>query len=213
MYELLKAEFRDDKFKAPLKSMRREGFVPGCIYGKDFEAVSFKVPFSSAKKFFAHSGQVFEVEVAGHGKHLVSIDNLQWDHFGDKLMHVAFHKITAGHETTLKLPIVIHGEAAGIKAGGIIQQIMNEVECKGLPKDFPEYIEVMVDELDVHGHISLGDIKAPKGLTFVSDMEANIVSCHPPKVEIVPEVEAVTEVISDAAPVVEAAAEEDDQAA
>ena len=212
MYELLKAEFRDDKFKAPLKAMRKEGYVPGCIYGKDFDGVNFKVPFSAAKKFFAHSGQVFEVEVTGHGKHLVSIDNLQWDHFGDKLMHVAFHKIAAGHETTLKLPIVIHGEAAGIKAGGIVQQVLNEVECKGLPKDFPEYIEVMVDELDVHGHISLGDIKAPKGLTFVSSLEANIVSCHPPKVEIVPEVEEVTEVVAEEAAVEAPAAEEKEAA-
>ena len=212
MYELLKADWREDKAKAPLNAMRKEGFVPGCIFGKDFESVSFKFPFSSAKKFFAHSGKVFEVEVAGHGKHLVSIDNLQWDSFGDKLIHVAFHKITAGQETTLKLPIVIHGEAVGSKAGGIVQQIMSEVECKGLPKDFPEYIEVMVSELDVHGHISLGDIKAPKGITFVHAMEDNIVSCHPPKVEVVPEVEAEVEVVAEEA-AVEAPAAEEKQAA
>jgi large subunit ribosomal protein L25 len=208
VYELLKTQHR----QGPVKSLRKEGYVPGVVYGKGMESVNFQVNSLSMKKFLSHSGKVFEVEVAGSGKHLVSLDNIQWDHMGDKMMHVAFHKIAANEKTTVTLPIHFEGTAVGTKSGGIVQHVMNEVEVKGLPKDMPEYITVDVSEIDIHGHLCLKDIPAPKGLEWAHDVEANVVSCHPPKVEVVEEPEAeVSEVASEEVEV--EASTEDKQAA
>jgi large subunit ribosomal protein L25 len=183
VYELLKTQHRAE----PVKSIRKEGYVPGVVYGKGMESVTFKVDSHSITKFLHHSGKVFEVEVAGQGKHLVSLDNVQWDNMGDKMMHIAFHKISANEKTTVTLPIHFEGTAVGSKSGGIVQHVMNEVEVKGLPKDMPEFISVDVAGLDIHGHLSLKDIPAPKGLEWAHDVEANVVSCHPPKAEVVEE--------------------------
>lgn len=190
MYELLKTQHR----QGPVKSLRKEGNVPGVVYGKGMESVNFQVNSLSMKKFLSHSGKVFEVEVAGSGKHLVSLDNVQWDNMGDKMVHVSFHKISANEKTTVTLPIHFEGTAVGTKSGGLVQHVMNEVEVKGLPKDMPEFITVDVAGLDIHGHLSLKDIAAPKGLEWAHDEEASVVSCHPAKVEaVVEEAAEVTE--------------------
>ncbi len=209
VYELLKAEFREDKKIAPLNQMRRDGFVPGVIYGKQMESVLFKVPVHTIKTFLHHSGKVFQVEVPGHGKHLVNLDSVQMNHLGNEMFHISFHKIIENEKTTVTLPIVIHGEARGVKDGGIVNQVLNEVEVHGYPKDMPEFIEVIVDELDVHGHFSLKDIKAPKGLEWAHDLDANIVSCHPPKIHVVAEPEVEEAPVAESA---EIAVEEEKQA-
>ncbi|OUR96852.1 hypothetical protein A9Q84_10975 [Halobacteriovorax marinus] len=189
MYELLKTQFREE----PVKALRKEGYVPGVVYGKGMESVNFKVQSNSVDKFLSHSGKVFEIDVAGKGKHLVSLDNVQWDSMGDHMLHISFHKISANEKTTVTLPIHFEGTCAGSKAGGIVQHVLNEVEVKGMPGDMPEFITVDISELDIHGHFALKDIQAPKGLEWAHDVEANVVSCHPPKVEV--EVEEVAEVV------------------
>ncbi|WP_164848371.1 50S ribosomal protein L25 [Halobacteriovorax sp. HLS] len=204
MYELLKTQYREE----PVNTLRKEGYVPGVVYGKGMESVSFKVNSLAITKFLHHSGKVFEVEIQGRGKHLVSLDNIQFDNMGDKMMHVAFHKISANEKTTVTLPIHFEGTAVGTKSGGIIQHVLNEVEVKGLPGDMPEYIVVDVASLDIHGHFCLKDIPAPKGLEWAHDIEANVVSCHPPKVEVVAE-----EVVETEAVVAEEVTTEDKQAA
>jgi len=205
MYELLKTQFREE----PVKALRKEGYVPGVVYGKGMESVNFKVQSNSVDKFLNHSGKVFEIEVAGKGKHLVSLDNVQWDNMGDHMLHISFHKIAANEKTTVSLPIHFEGTAAGTKDGGVVQHILNEVEVRGMPGDMPEFISVDVSGLDVHGHFALKDIQPPKGLEWAHDVDANVVSCHPPKVVVVEEVEA--EVVEVAAE--EVAEEADDKAA
>ncbi len=199
VYELLKAEWREE----PVKSLRKEGYVPGVVYGKGMDSVNFKVPSISIAKFLHHSGKVFEVEVAGRGKHLVSLDNVQWDHMGDKMLHVSFHKISANEKTTVTLPVHFEGEAAGKKEGGIVQHVLHEVEVTGLPGDMPEFITVDISGLAIHDNFALKDIPCPKGLEWAHDVDSNVVSCHPPKVEVVVEeetdvtAEVVAEVESD----------------
>ncbi|MDD0852069.1 50S ribosomal protein L25 [Halobacteriovorax sp. GB3] len=197
MYELLKTEWRDDKVKAPLTRMRRDGWVPGVLFGKGFESTSFMVRKNDLTKFLHHSGKVFEVEVKGYGKHLVSLDNVQWDHMGDFIKHISFHKISANEKTIVKLPIHFVGEAVGIKEGGVVQQVMQEVEVKGLPKDMPEFLEFDISSLGFHSHFTLHDVTLPKGLEFHHDMEDTLVSCHPPKkvVETVEETVAQPELV------------------
>ncbi|EQC48890.1 ribosomal protein L25, Ctc-form [Bacteriovorax sp. BSW11_IV] len=184
MYELLKTEFRDHKFKAPLRKMRTEGWVPGVLYGKGFASVNFMVKSMDFRKFNEHSGKVFEVEVKGYGKHLVTLDSIQYDHMGDFIQHIAFHKIAENEKTVVSLPIHLVGEAAGIKAGGMVQHVLHEAEVKGFPKDFVEFIEFDVSNLELHGHFCLKDIPLPKGLEWHEDINSNVVSCHPPRVVV-----------------------------
>lgn len=190
MYELLTTDGRETGKNWKPATLRKEGWVPGVIYGKGTEPVHFKVPAMKLRKFLGHSGKVFEVEVSGYGKHLVNVQDIQWDHMGDSMVHVAFHKLQAGQKTKVTVPIHWVGEAAGHKAGGVVHHAYNEIELYGLPKDFPEYYEVNVEELEMNGNIHLGDLTPPRGCEFTTEDNPVIVSCHPPK-----KVEETTEAV------------------
>lgn len=181
MYELLTTDGRETGRNWKPSALRKEGWVPGVIYGKGTEPVHFKVPAMKLKKFLHHSGKVFEVEVTGYGKHLVNVQDIQWDHFGDTMIHVALHKLQANKKTRVSVPIHWVGEAPGHKAGGVVNHAYNEIELYGLPKDIPEYYEVYVDTLEMNGNFHLDELTPPAGCTFTDKDNPVIVSCHPPK--------------------------------
>ena len=209
MYELLEAEFRTK----PVKSIRKDGYIPGVIFGKGMESLSFQVPWTKFKSFYKHSGKVFQIEVSGKGKYLVNVDDVQWDHMHDKMMHLSFHKLEENQKTVVKVPIHLVGTPVGTKEGGVVNQVLDEVELRGLPKDFPEFVEWDITDLEFDGHWTLSHFSLPKGLEFAHEGEGemNVVSCHPAKVykepEVeTPEVEAAAE--GEEAPVAEAPVEE-----
>jgi large subunit ribosomal protein L25 len=198
MYELLTTDGRETGRNWKPSALRKEGWVPGVIYGKGTEPVHFKVPAMKLKKFLHHSGKVFEVEVTGYGKHLVNVQDIQWDHFGDTMIHVAFHKLQANQKTKVTVPIHWVGEAPGHKAGGVVNHAYNEIELYGLPKDIPEYYEVNVDTLEMNANFHLDELTPPAGCTFTDKDNPVIVSCHPPKKVEETKEEVTPEVIGEA---------------
>lgn len=185
MYQLLKTESRGSRNQVPPHKLRKEGWVPGVIYGKGMDSVTFQIPLKEWKSFYnrAHS-KVFEVEVKGEGRHLVSLENIQKDHLGSKVLHLEFHHLDQKQATIITLPIRLVGEAVGTKAGGVVSVDHHEIDVKGLPSDFVEFIEVDVSGLEVHESIHLSDIKAPKGLSFVESPDTVIAHCAIPKMKV-----------------------------
>lgn len=188
MYEKLITENRSVEKSASVKALRKSGFVPGVIYGKETESLPIKVPANKLHKFLEGSGRVFEVEVAGGGTHLVNLDNIQWDHLGNHALHVAFHKLKAGQKTRVTLPIHWIGESKGHRLeGGVIHQAYNEIEIEGLPKDIPDSIEVDITELGINEAIHLSDLTPPKNCKWMEDESIVLVSCQPPRAEKIEE--------------------------
>jgi large subunit ribosomal protein L25 len=209
MYQCLKVESRTDSFENKPSSLRREGWIPGVIFGKEIDSVTLKVKENELKKFLNDSGAVFQIEVAGT-KHLCNLDDLQRDALGAQTMHVSFHKLKAGQKTTVNVPIHYIGEAPGIKAGGILNLLVDNLDLEGLPKDIPEFVEVDLSGVEVDGQIHLGDVKTPKGCDWTIAPETNLLSCHLPKVvveEPVDEVAAAAAASGEAPAAVEAAKE------
>jgi large subunit ribosomal protein L25 len=182
MYEILKAGQRETGKHIKAKQIRKEGWIPGVIFGKDLAPVHFKVPALTIEKFLVHSGKVFEVEVESCGKHLVNVQELQWDHLGNELVHVAFHKLQAGHKTKITVPIQWVGDAKGHKEGGVVHHAYNEVEFEGLPKDMPEYYEIDVSTLEMNGSFHFSNLTPPTGCVFTNTADHVLVSVHLPKV-------------------------------
>lgn len=182
MYEVLKTSARETGHQVKPKQLRKEGWVPGVIFGKGTEPVHFKVPTITLTKFLHHSGKVFEVEVESAGKHLVNIQEIQWNHLGTELVHVAFHKLQAGQKTKITVPIHWVGDAKGHREGGVVHYTYNEVELEGLPKDMPEYYEIDITELEMDASLHFSDLTPPAGCTFTNTDDHVLVSIHHAKV-------------------------------
>lgn len=202
--DILKVEKRD--VGASTAQMRKEGYIPGVIFGKDFDGANFKVPKVDLAKFLHNSGKVFEVEFAGK-KHLVTLSHVQRGHLGTDFVHCSFHKVSAKDKVSLSLPIHFIGEAAGIKHGGLVNINFHEVEVEGLPKDMPEFLEFDLSGLELDENWTLEHFTLPKGLTWVHDVTDTVVTCSMPRVEVEPEVEE-TEMVVETHADAEAAAEE-----
>lgn len=200
MYDLLKLETRDVGREKPAHALRKEGHVPGVIFGKGMESLPFQVPMKDFTKFMNHShSKVFEVQV-GSGKHLVSLENIQRDHLGSRYMHIELQKLQKGQATTVTLPIKMVGESpAAQRDEGIVSLYVHEMDVKGLPKDFVDHIEIDISGLEVNESIHLSDITPPKGLSWVEDGELVLAHCAPPKMEPVEEPEESEEVEAHAA--------------
>lgn len=197
MYEMLKLEARAHRDQKSPRKIRNEGYVPGVIFGKGMDSVTFQVPLKDFTKFMHNShSKVFEVEVAGYGKHLVSLENIQWDHMGSKYLHIELHKLSQHEKTVVTLPVRMVGTAPGVKAGGIVNLHIHEMDVKGLPKDFVECIEVDVSSLDINHSIHLSDLTPPKGLSWVEDGELVMVHCAAPRLEVVEEAADDTAVVA-----------------
>lgn len=194
MYDLLKVEARNKGLEKPAHILRKEGHVPGVIFGKGMDSLPFQVPMKDFTKFMNHShSKVFEVEV-GSGKHLVSLENIQRDHLGSRYMHIELQKLQKGQATTVTLPIKMVGESpAAERDEGIVSLYVHEMDVKGLPKDFVDHIEIDISALEVNDSIHLSDIKPPKGLSWVEDGELVLAHCAPPKMEPIEEPEEEVE--------------------
>ena len=181
MYDLLPVQLRNQGDTKP-SQLRRQGVIPGILFAKGMDSIPVKFSQSDFNKILSHGVKVFELEVTGEEKVLVSLENLQRDPVNYSILHVSLHRLEKNKDTHVLVPIKLAGTAAGLKEGGVIRQLLDEVIVLGLPRQIPEVLTVDVELLKVGDHISVSDIKLDSKLSFdESDLEKAVVNCAIPK--------------------------------
>ncbi|MGJ8655532.1 MAG: 50S ribosomal protein L25 [Akkermansiaceae bacterium] len=171
MATTIEATLRQRTGSGALNAMRREGFIPSVIYGAT-ENKNIKV---HQKTFRDHlntkpSSQVLiDLDVEGHGAQQVFIQDIQFDAITGAILHADFLAVKEDTVLTAKLPIKLFGEPAGVKAGGLLEQLVHATKIKSLPKDLPLQIEANVESLKVADNLTIGDISFPEGVTPILD--------------------------------------------
>ncbi len=192
MYRL-QAKIRPDKKTISPKKIRQNGHIPATMFGKGMTSILLQLPLKEFSKFLEKPHHIFELEIEGQKDcHLVGLDHIQKNHLGDKILHVAFHKVAKGEKTTLDLPLVLKGEEERKKLGGNVQQLLHEITATGAPEHLPDFIEVDISKLAVNHSLHLKDIACPAGVEFkFHDPETTVAVCHYAKVQ-----EKVTEEVA-----------------
>ena len=169
----LNAELRSDSGKGASRRLRRQGLVPAIVYGGDREPAQISI----AHNEFIHElenetiyTQVIELRVADR-KQDVILRDLQRHPYKNKVMHADFFRID--QNTPIKVVVPIHvvnaEDCVGVKMdGGMMTQVMTEVEIISLPKDLPEYLEVDALELHLGEMLHMTDIPMPEGVEIVA---------------------------------------------
>ncbi|RKZ16679.1 50S ribosomal protein L25 [bacterium] len=200
MYKI-KAEIREEKGKTKVKKLRKEGWIPGVVYGHGEKTMNIKVREEELKKL-VHSipseSTVIELHV-GKKKFNTLFQEITRDIFTDRFLHVDFHILHKGEKVWVKVPIELTGECKGVKEGGIIDFIVREVEVECLPKDIPEKIVVDITNLGIGDSLHVGDIDTGGKFTIDMDPHTPIVSIiMPKKMEAAVAAEEVEEVVEEA---------------
>ncbi|SPX85393.1 General stress protein CTC [Moraxella ovis] len=192
------ARSAEEQGKGASRRLRKENLVPAIIYGGEGEAVSICVKTNELVKAISEDAffsSIIGIELDGT-KQEVIIKALQRHPSKGFPLHADFQRIVRGQEMNVSVPVRVINEekSAGKKTGGVLTQLVNDIQVTCLPRNLPEFIEIDVAKLEVGDNIRLGDVALPQGLSLVlqddSELENAIVSMQAPTVE---EVEESTE--------------------
>ena len=170
-YEL-QAELREGGGKAAARRLRREGMIPAVLYGAGKDAVSLKLNANAVGKQLANEAfysHILEIKVDGEGTQAV-LKALQRDPATDLVVHMDLLRVSSSQEITMHVPLHFVGEdtCPGIKAGGVANHLLVDLEISCLPKNLPEYIEVDMLHMDIGDSIHLSELKMPEGVTLLA---------------------------------------------
>lgn len=188
----INCEKRESTGKNAARRIRREGKLPAVLYGAGTESIALSV---DKKDIFgilkSESGEntLFKLSLDGTFRD-VMIKDLQQDVVSDKVLHVDFIQVALDKAIRVTVPVVLIGEAVGVKAeGGFVDFITREVDISCLPKDIPESIEVDISDLHLNQSIKVENAPRVGGATYETDPQIVIAMVHAPGVEEAPAVE------------------------
>lgn len=174
--EKLKVEKRTLSGKHVIK-LRREGILPGNVYGKDFKSTAVQLPLKSFIEVFkkVHETGLIDLEL-GDQELPVLIHNVQFNPRTQEALHTDFYKVNLKEKITAKVPIAAVGEPIAVAdKKGLLLHLLAELEIEALPTDLPEKIEVNVENLkEIDEHILASDIKLPGGVTMITDGDQTV---------------------------------------
>lgn len=196
---LLEAESRTDMGKGASRRLRRlENKVPAVIYGGDKKPKSIHFLHNKVVKALETESiysSVFDISVDGKTEHVI-LKALQRHPYKPIVMHMDLQRVSAKDILVKLVPIHFTNEqqSVGVKAGGLINHTMTQVEIRCQAKDLPEFIEVDMTKVGMNDVVHLSNLKLPKGVHLTIDVtdgshDAPVVSIHAPKVGAVEEEE------------------------
>jgi len=203
--ELVEAKPRspDSRGKNEARRLRRAGHIPAVIYGARKPSLPVIVDPKQIQRILrSESGHntIFDLEVDGERSKVMIVD-WQYEPLRGKLLHIDMKRIAMDERIQVSVPIVLTGEAAGVKQqGGILEQVLREVELECLPADIPSSISVDVSELVFGKVLRVADLPHAGKLKFLSHEDQTVAHIVAVKEEAVPAPEAVAVEGVEAAP-------------
>ena len=202
MEATLEATTRDTIGKNEARRTRRQGLVPGVLYGGDRgRATPIAVDLRALLKILhSESGQntLISLKVAGAGDTRVLVKDFQLDPVTHEVLHADFYRVAMDKVLQVTIPVTVKGEPKGVKQqGGVLEFIRREIEIECLPADIPEHIEIDISELMLHQGIRVRDLPIDPKLKPVTEADAMLLHVIMPRAE---EVAAPAEAAATAAP-------------
>jgi large subunit ribosomal protein L25 len=184
--------------KGAARSLRREGKVPGVIYGHDRQAESVTVETTALKKMLvgiSAATTIVDVTVDGRPPVKALIREIQRDSLRPAdILHLDLYEVRSDEEITLQVPIRLIGIPDGVRNfGGVLDHVLRELEIEVLPSDIPEHVDLDVTSLAIGHSLFVRDLQVPKA-KVLNDPDTPICTVVAPRAEEAPAVVAAEEV-------------------
>jgi len=183
---------RTGKFnKGFARRVRMQGLIPAVVYGAGQPSVAVTVdPKVITKILYSDSGHntLFDLTIEGGDSGKGMIVDWQNEPIKGHLLHIDIKRIAMDKAMRVSVPVHLTGTSIGVKThGGILGQVLHEVEIECLPADIPGHIDVDVSNLDIHGAIHISDLPHSDKLKFLGDEDALVAHVTVMKEEVVAE--------------------------
>jgi large subunit ribosomal protein L25 len=180
----LAAELRSETGKGVARKLRAAGRVPAVIYGHNRESQGLSVNARELAKLLEHiSAASTVVELGlGSGTARTLIREIQRHPVKRNIVHVDFQELVAGEKVHVALPLVFVGVAAGVREqGGLLEEVMREVQVSVDPASIPNHIDVDVSGLMIGHPIHVRDLTLPAGVSVLDDPDLTVVAVAAPR--------------------------------
>jgi large subunit ribosomal protein L25 len=194
----LEVKAREDCGSRPSRRLRREGFVPGVLYGSGNPR-----PFFVDERTLRHAlgGEhgthaILDVVLDGQQKaHHAVLKDYQLDPRRSTLLHVDLHEVRLDRPIQAQVAVELVGDAKGVGLGGLMSQIVREVNVEALPMAMPDRLEIEVSWMDIGDQVYVRDIAAPEGATILDELDTIVATVAAPRRMDLPEDEEAEEAV------------------
>ena len=198
----LSAKLRQGKGKQFARRVRKGGMIPAVLYGPGKESRSLEVnpkDLTLAISTKAGENTLIDLTVEGETARVVLVREIQVDPISRVYLHADLYEVPMDKKVKVPVPIAVRGEPLGVKEGGVLDQIIREIEVSCLPTEIPEQLEIDVSALKIGAAAHARDIPLPPGVEILIDADQTVATVVAPRKE---------EELAPVVPVGEAAAEQ-----
>src|SRR5271157_91128 len=178
MSEVVVAKPREGKFnKNAARRVRAAGMIPAVLYGPGHNPVAIEVdPKQISRILFSETGHntIFDIEVTGQKPAKVMVVDWQREPLNDKLIHIDLKRIAMDKALRVKVRVKLLGIPEGVKTGGILDQVMREVDIECLPADIPSQFNVDVSHLDLHQVLRVSGLPHSEKIKYLNSEDATV---------------------------------------
>jgi large subunit ribosomal protein L25 len=176
----LQVKDRESRGSRDARRLRREGLVPGVLYGSKTKSHPFCVEERELRRVLSGGGGlhvILDVELEGQkSTHPSVLKAYQQDPIKGRLLHVDLQEVRLDQPIQALVSVTLVGEAAGTKEGGVLSQVSRELNVEALPLEVPEHIDADVSELRIGDTFRLADLQQIEGVTFLDDPEETVLA-------------------------------------
>jgi large subunit ribosomal protein L25 len=213
----LAVEERPERGTRATKRLRRQGYVPGVVYGgSDGDSTAFKVDARVLRQVLVDGSALIDLKVDGGNVRPVIVKDQQIHPVREQPLHIDFLEVRLDEK--IQAPVAVHvegvEESPGVKEGGVLEQVTHQLNIEALPTDIPEAVVVDMSGMEIAATMHLSEVPAPPGVTFLDDLEETIIATIvvPTEIEEPEEIEEETELVGEEVPEGEEAPAEEAEA-
>ena len=178
----LKTEEKTNNTKTYIKELRRQHRIPCVMYGHKEDTKTFSVKESDLLKMLHTIGRenaIINIKIGDYEKSTI-IKEIQKNPRTNAISHIDFLILHKGEKIKVNVPLKIKGTAEGIKEGGVLEQLMREIEIKCIPSKIPEHFEIDISALKIGDSIHISDIEFKDG-EFITNTDETLVTIIAPR--------------------------------
>src|SRR5438105_10187726 len=171
---------RDSRGSADARRLRKQGFIPGVLYGKGKSSHAIYVPERELRRVLTGAGglhAILDVVLEGQATtHASILKDYQQDPIRGHISHIDLHEVRLDQPIQASVNVQLIGEPAGVKEGGVLSQVQREINVEALPMEIPEHMELDVSGMAIGDTLRLADLPEREGVKYLDNPEETVLA-------------------------------------
>ena len=176
----LQVKERERRGSADARRLRREGFIPGVLYGRGKASYAICIPERELRRVLTGQGglhAILDVVLEGEKTtHASILKDYQQDPIRGHISHLDLQEVRLDQPIQASVTIQLVGEPVGAKEGGVLSQVQREINVEALPMEVPEHIDLDVSGMAIGDTLRLADLAQLDGVTYLDNPEETVLA-------------------------------------